>query len=172
MKVLHVIPSVSSVRGGPSEGVLGIARALGNHGVETEIVTTNDNGEKLLDVPLGRQTRYKEVPVRFFSRFSPSVRFLREYAISAGLTEWLWRHIKEYDIVHVHALFSYSTTIAMAISRLKGVPYIVRPNGILCKWSLNQQTLQKNVYLALIERSNINASHMVEFNSVSCMLVS
>jgi len=119
-----------------------------------------------LDVPLGRCSEYKGVPIWFFSRFSPSIRPLREYAFSAQLTKWLWRHMAEYDLVHIHALFSYTTTIAMAISRIKNIPYIVRPNGMLCEWSLRQGKIQKNIYLALFERANINHSRILEFTSM------
>ncbi len=44
MKILHIIPSVASVRGGPSKAVLEMVQALINQGVETEVITTNDQG--------------------------------------------------------------------------------------------------------------------------------
>ncbi|MGB2705792.1 MAG: glycosyltransferase [Candidatus Omnitrophota bacterium] len=166
MKVLHVIPSVAAVRGGPSEAVLEITKALNKRGIQAEIATTNDNGDGLLDVPLGVRTIYKDVPVWFFSRFSPPFRPLREYVFSTQLTGWLWKNITKYQLIHVHALFSYVTTAVMIISRLKNIPYIIRPNGMLCEWSLRQRVLQKNVYLALFERENIEKSRMIEFTSI------
>ena len=45
MKVLHVIPSVSPVHGGPSRAIVNMERALAKRGVDVTTVTTNDDGD-------------------------------------------------------------------------------------------------------------------------------
>jgi hypothetical protein len=46
MKILHVIPSISSIHGGPSLAIFGMVKSLINQGISVEILTTNENGKK------------------------------------------------------------------------------------------------------------------------------
>lgn len=162
MKVLHVIPSVSPALGGPTQVVLNLVKTLREYGVDAEIATTNDNDSELLDVPLNQRVEYEQVPVWFLPRFSPP---MKEFIFSAAFTRWLWQHLRDYDIIENHYLFSYTSTCAGAIARLQGVPYTVRTMGQLTPWALAQSRLKKQIYTFLVERHNLNCAAAIHCTS-------
>src|SRR5438067_9464620 len=100
MKVLHVIPSLGPQRGGPSHGLLALSRELGRQGVSVQICATDDNGPYRLEVPLGEPSSHDGVTTWFFPRQ------MRFYTFSWPMTRWLARSVPEYDLIHIHALFS------------------------------------------------------------------
>lgn len=162
MKILQVIPSISPTMGGPSEVVLNLVKALRQLGSDIEIVTTNDDGNTLLDVPLRQRIEYKEVPIWFFPRVSSR---MKEYIFSPELAPWLWEHMGDYNLVETHYLFSYAPTCAAAIARWQGIPYVVRTMGQLSPWALAQSCLKKQVYSWLIEHHNLNRAAVVHSTS-------
>jgi len=161
MKVLHIIPSVSPIHGGPSLAIIGMVKSLINQGLSVEVVTTNDNGKNLLDVPIRQNFFYKEVPF-YFCNCLP---YWQQYALSNDLAQWLWENIRNYDLLHIHSIFSYSSTVAMAIARYQKIPYLVRPLGQLCKWPLQQNSLVKKIYFDLIGYKNINNARAIHFTA-------
>jgi glycosyltransferase involved in cell wall biosynthesis len=171
MKVLHVIPSISPVRGGPSYAVLETVKALRNLGIESEIVTTNDHGpNEVLDVPLAEITEYGGVPVCFFSRFAPPAKGVtfntdRAFLFSGDLTKWLWQHTRNYDLLETRYLFSYPSSCARIIAQIQKVPYIVHPTGQLAAWALSQSRKKKQIYSFLIERRNLNRASAIQCSS-------
>lgn len=152
MKVLHVIPSLSKLKGGPTQIILEMVKALRECGVDVEIATTDDNGKQRLDLPLRQHIEYEQVPVWFLPRFSPP---LKDFIFSTELAAWLWKNSKNYDIIHTHYLFSFAPTCAAAIARYQQIPYIVIPYGMLTPWALGHQRLKKQIY-SIIERHNLN----------------
>ncbi|QIR35689.1 glycosyltransferase [Tolypothrix sp. PCC 7910] len=163
MKVLHIVPSISLIYGGPSQMVLGLAPALVKEGVEVTVITTNSNGDtgqQPLEVPLNAAIKQDGYEIIYF-RCAP----FRRYKFSLDLLKWLKRNACEYDIAHIHALFSPVSSAAATICRQQKLPYILRPLGTLDPADLRKKKLLKQIYAAIIERQNIAGAAAIHFTS-------
>jgi glycosyltransferase involved in cell wall biosynthesis len=163
MRILQIIPSISQVYGGPSQMVLGLSQALGNAGVEVTILSTNTNGDRgqpTLDVPLGVPIAGSNYQIRYFAN-SP----FRRYKFSFGLLNWLRHHAHEYDLAHIHALFSPVSSCAATIARRHKLPYVLRPLGTLDPADLRKKRWLKQVYAGLLEAENLRGAAALHFTS-------
>ena len=147
MKILHVIPSVSEVRGGPTEALRVTTRALALQGLDIHVATTDDDGPQgRRPVPQSGILLRDGVILHFFPRQTSF------YSFSLPLTMWLWSHVREFDVVHIHALFNYPALAAGVICNLRGVPYILRPLGTMARWGfVTRRPLLKRLSFSLAE---------------------
>lgn len=161
MRVLHVIPSVSLKDGGPSHALYLMTRELAQAGIQIDVVTTDADGNTdRLDVPLGEPVEQDGVRFFYFRRQS------RFYKLSLPMTQWLSAHIGEYDLVHIHALFSYSSSAAARQAVEKNVPYIIRPLGVLNRWGMaNRRRLLKRLSLRFVERRILQNAAAIHYTS-------
>ena len=133
LNILHVIPSVSRVRGGPSRMIAVMEAAVTEAGAQVTTATTDDDGP-------GRRLAIDARPdqanraTRFYAR-----KWLDFYNIAPGIVPWLWRNVRRFDVVHIHALFSFSSIAAAIVARARGVPYIIRPLGTLTTYGISQR---------------------------------
>ena len=163
MRILQIVPSISLIYGGPSQMVLGLAPALASEGVQVTVLTTDsngDNGQKPLDVPLNQPIKQDGYEIIYF-RCSP----FRRYKFSLDLLEWLKRHAHEFDLAHIHALFSPVSSTAASVCRQQKLPYILRPLGTLDPADLKKKKQLKQIYAAILERPNLAGAGMIHFTS-------
>jgi glycosyltransferase involved in cell wall biosynthesis len=142
-----------------------MVRSLREQGIDARIVTTDDHGAEVLQVSAHGWSLHEGVPVWFFRRFSPPIPPIREFAYAAGFSKWIARQFADFDLLHVHAVFSYVSTTAMAAARRRGFPYVVRPLGQLDPYSLAQSAGRKRCYGRLIEDRNIRGAAAIQCTS-------
>jgi glycosyltransferase involved in cell wall biosynthesis len=150
MKILHVVPAIGSIYGGPSISVLSLASSMGRTGIEVDIVTTNVNGTQTLDVPLKTWLQGEHYRIQYFPCW-----YLNDYKISSAMARWLSHHVRDYDLVNTHAIFSYNTLPAYRACQRQNIPYIIHPHGMLDGWALNYKSWKKTPYYNLIEKPAI-----------------
>ncbi|AKG22588.1 hormogonium polysaccharide biosynthesis glycosyltransferase HpsP [Calothrix sp. 336/3] len=163
MKILQIVPSISLVYGGPSQMILGLAPALAEAGVKVTVLTTNSNGDrgqKPLNVPLNVPVTKDGYDIVYF-RCAP----FQRYKFSLDLCNWLNRYGNNFDLAHIHALFSPVSSVAANICRQKAIPYILRPLGTLDPADLRKKKFFKQVYAGILEKANIAGAAAMHFTS-------
>ncbi|MEL7508641.1 MAG: glycosyltransferase [Cyanobacteria bacterium J06554_1] len=161
MKILHVIPSLSPKLGGPTQAVLHLSKNLQNCDVDVQILTTNDNTDQLLDVPLLKPTLYKGVKVTFLPRTLRA----KEFIYTHELNKWHQQNLSSFDVIHTHYIFSYLSSWTARAARHRKIPYLMRPLGQLTPWALSQSSLKKKLYRKLLEDKNLQAANLIHCTS-------
>ena len=117
MRILHVIPSFAPRYGGPIVAAVGLTRELARRGHDVTVATTNVDGPGELDVPLSRPVPMDGVDVWYFPIQRP-----RWYHFSAPMGRALRELVRRSDVVHIHSVFLWPTTVAAFWCRRLGVP--------------------------------------------------
>lgn len=161
MRSLHIIPSLSLAHGGPSVAMPLIAQSLFDAGVAVDVATTDDDGPgKRIDVETGKFVEQEHCRI---IRFPKQTEF---YKVSLPLASWLKAHVVEYDVVHVHALFSFASIAGARAARRAGVPYVVRPLGVLNRYGMEKRrAFLKRVSFTLLEGPLLRHAAAVHFTS-------
>lgn len=161
MRVLHVIPSLSPTEGGPSFVLPLIVRSLVSRGVTIDVATTvqrptDINACSPLEGPVDKDG-YREFCFPRTSTF---------YKFSISLNRWLKRHTSDYDLVHVHALFSHAPTSAASYALAHNIPYIIRPLGVLNSWGMRRRRpIIKSLSLRFRELPLLRNAASIHFTS-------
>jgi glycosyltransferase involved in cell wall biosynthesis len=163
MKILQIVPSISLIYGGPSQMIRGLSAGLAATGAQVTVLTTDangDSGQAPLDVPLGTAIDQDGYQVIHFA-----CRPFKRYKFSLELLQWLYRHGRDYDVIHIHALFSPISSCSAWVARQLGVPYILRPLGTLDPADLQKKKILKQLYAKVLEGPNLKGSAAVHFTS-------
>ncbi|MES1265450.1 MAG: glycosyltransferase, partial [Variovorax sp.] len=131
--------------------------------MQVETATTDHDGPgRRNGQPSGKPLHENGVVRRYFAKRTEF------YKASPQFARWIDAHAREYDLLHLHALFSFTTTMAARCARRRGVPYVVRPLGTLEAWSLAQRRpWSKTLSLRLIEAPLLRSAAAVHFTSDS-----
>jgi glycosyltransferase involved in cell wall biosynthesis len=140
LRILHVIPGFTLERGGPPTVVHALARAQANAGHRVEVLCTNQgsrHGEQQLTLP-------EHIRLRLVNVLGPD-----RLAFAPRFTEVCRDALRTTDVMHVHSIFTYPIHIALREALARKVPIVVRPCGLLHRYSLRRSAWQKWAYLRL-----------------------
>jgi glycosyltransferase involved in cell wall biosynthesis len=162
VRLLHVVPTYlpATRYGGPIYAVHGLCRALAARGHDVDVFTTNVDGDRESDVPLGVPVDMNGVSVRYFRST-----FRRLY-VSPSMRAALDASIAGYDAVHLHSVFLWPTFAAARAAARRGVPYIVSPRGMLVPELVARKSrVAKRLWIRAVERRTFAKAASVHFTA-------
>lgn len=159
IRVLHVIPSIAKSCGGPSRAVFEIDRELSALGVSVTILTTDHE----IEDAYGSAAE---------TRSSASNRIVMPlttlpYKTSFRMWAWLRDNVSSFDVVHVHGLFSFAPVAAAWWAKRRGVPYVIRPLGVLNRYGMESRRWSKRVSVWLFEGPLLEAAAAIQFTAIA-----
>lgn len=160
MRILHVVPTYLPAQryGGPIVAVHGLCKALAARGHEIDVVTTNVDGDGILDVPIATPVERDGVRVRYFP--SPFPRLYWSPAMRRAF------EASSYDLVHSHAIWLWPGVAAARAARRANVPYVISPRGMLVPELIREKSaIVKRAWLALVERRVFADAEAIHFTS-------
>ena len=160
MRILHVVPGISPKYGGPTN-IPGLLRGLLRHGVETTLLTTDNDPDGRLDVPLNVPIIRDGIPHVFHHVWPVGSRF----GFAPSLVSTLKRTITNYDLVHIHWLYNFACVAAARAASAAGVPFVVQPRASLDPHMRRKNAVVKRVYLSTLARPLLTRAAAVVFTA-------
>jgi glycosyltransferase involved in cell wall biosynthesis len=141
MKVIHVVGSLDISAGGPSRSVPQTCEQLSLLGVSIEIVTRSSSNP----VKVNTSSKFKVV-------FKPIIQLIK-YGFSLSKDQ--------VDLIHLQHVWDPYVHIMAWVARLKGIPYIITPRGMLEPWILKQNPWKKKLGLFLYQRNDLKKAVLI-----------
>jgi glycosyltransferase involved in cell wall biosynthesis len=170
VRILHIITALSASTGGPAEACLGLCRELAKRGHEVSIYTTNfeqSDDEQFAHTPrpLDAAVYDHGVEIRYFAATGRG----RFYASSLPLLRALYRKIPAVDIVHIHSIYLFHSTVGAFLCRHFDVPYVIKPHGTLDPYLRGRHRMRKWLHELLVERQTFKSAAAIQFTAIQEM---
>jgi glycosyltransferase involved in cell wall biosynthesis len=156
LKILQINASYKPayIYGGPTMSVAKLSEQLVNAGNEVTVFTTTANGKTELDTVPNKPTMVHGVNVTYFSRITKD-----HSHFSPALLIKLWREVRKFDIIHVHAWWNLVSVFSAFIALARKVPVIISPRGTLSDYSFqNKNSIIKRLIHNLLGKNLLRRS--------------
>ncbi|MDP9046840.1 MAG: glycosyltransferase, partial [Bacteroidota bacterium] len=125
-------------------------------GVIVNVFTTTANGEIELPVAADQPVHVDGVPVRYFKRLTKD-----HSHFSPSLLSALWKNVKTFDLVHIHAWWNLVSVLSCLIALMRRVPVLLSPRGTLSPYSFGNKNIgAKWIIHNVLGKHLLRASHI------------
>jgi glycosyltransferase involved in cell wall biosynthesis len=155
MNVLHIIPSYLPFEkyGGPIYSTHLLCKYLFKKGINVTVFTTARNFEK--------EKMFDNIKVKYFKYYG-----YEHYNFSPALFKKLSKEIKNYDLIHITAVWNFPVFIGAYLSRKSKIPYIISPIGTLDPHVVkNKSYIVKKLYYNLISKRDLKKASLIHYTT-------
>jgi glycosyltransferase involved in cell wall biosynthesis len=160
MRILHLIATLDRESGGPAQACLEMARAVAARGHDVAICTTNWASNGVEPVPTKVPLQQDGIKVTYFP-----VHFPRVWKPSLAMVPALRRDLPGFDVVHLHSLYMFHDWLGGHLCRRSGVPYIVRPHGMLDPYIRKRHRGRKQLMELLFQNRVLRHATAIHYTS-------
>ena len=178
MKILQISHSFNPCHeaGGVVKVAYEISRCLVERGHQVTVVTT-DGCTQRLNVKKNTEVDLEGVRVWYFRNISNYLRIKFKFATPYLLPFYLKKHIKDFDIIHIHEHRTILAVIVSHYAKKFNIPYVIHGHGSISR-ETSGKTLKKIFDICfgysiikgaarLIAVSNEEATHYLQFTGKS-----
>lgn len=156
MKILHIINNLKISSGGPTRVALDMTKNLAKLGHDVYLYTTMLYDDGVSKSKYLNEINAQNVKIKFFK----TIKFLK-YPIPLRLILNTLNNISNFDIVHIHELYTFHTPIISLICRIFKKPYIIQTHGALNPIIREKSKLIKIIFHKLFLDKAINKASAV-----------
>jgi len=163
-KVLHIVEGLGPLHGGPGMDLPNYCRALADLGCQIVLATVWSSWK---DAPSRVLSQDSYIGGRggYFSIAAFRSLGFHRWRFSPGLLGWLAKSITNFDIVHLHSLYSFPVLAGAILAQKNRLPYILTVHGVLAPVQRNVSRNKKAVYDRLFARRILNQASVIIYSS-------
>jgi len=148
LKIFQITPSYKPayIYGGTTTSVSKLCEELVKSKLEIEVLTTNANGQSVLQTPPNLPCLVDDVKIWYFKRLTKDHSHLSP-ALLWHLKKQIKSHRKQPMIIHIHSWWNLVSIFSVMLAIWHRIPVILSPRGMLTPYTLqNRKSLIKKLF--------------------------
>ena len=150
MRVLSLVPGLDPARGGMATAATNMMLAARHAGVDSVVAVPEHGGSNPASRALIEQLEDAGVVVHALPVMRWPRRVAYRWGISPGQALWAARHVKEFDVVHVHGVWGLGPLSGLAAGQIAGKPVVVTPHVSLTAFDIDSSRSASRRYQKLL----------------------
>jgi len=148
-----------------------LSEQLAKSGCDISVFATTANGASELAVKANQTVVVDGVNVTYFKRITKDHSHL-----SPALLTAVWKIVKTYDAVHIHAWWNLTSVLSCFIAIMRRVPVVVSARGTLSPYSFQNKNkaikslIHRLLSKPLLKRCHIHATSQRENEAISSII--